>query len=51
MNVQHDGIEFGDTRPTSHRAYSAPRLQRLGRVSELTEINASQTWDGNGYAS
>ncbi|MDP3376726.1 MAG: lasso RiPP family leader peptide-containing protein [Brevundimonas sp.] len=51
MNAQNDSIECGDTHLAEHPTYSAPRLQRLGRVSELTEANSAQAFDGNGYAS
>ncbi len=51
MNVQNDSIESGGTPCAGRQTYSAPRLQRLGRVSELTEANATQAFDGNGYAS
>jgi hypothetical protein len=51
MNTQHDSIDAGNTPSAERPTYSAPRLQRLGRVSELTEINSNQAFDGGGYAS
>jgi hypothetical protein len=51
VNAQNDSIEFGDTPCVRCPTYSVPRLQRLGSVSELTEANATQAYDGNGYAS
>jgi len=53
MNAQHDGIECGDTPWAGRPAYSAPRLQRLGQVSELTKANAggTVTFDGSAYSS
>ncbi len=53
MNTQHDSIESGDTRSPQRPTYSAPRLQRLGRVSEITQINAGgiTNFDGADYSS
>lgn len=51
MTDKRDGIGFPDKGSFRRPAYSAPRLQRLGRVSELTEINSNQAFDGGGYAS
>ena len=51
MNAQHNSIESGNPQSAERPTYSAPRLQRLGRVSELTEAGSIQTFDGNAYAS
>lgn len=46
MNAQHHSIESGDTHPAKRRTYCAPRLQRLGRVSELTQNGGGGPADG-----
>ncbi|WP_369292701.1 lasso RiPP family leader peptide-containing protein [Brevundimonas sp.] len=54
MNTHHDRIESGNTRSAERPTYSAPRLQRLGRVSELTQLNSSPNptfFDGSAYTS
>ncbi len=52
MNTQHDNIERGDTQSANRPTYSAPRLQRLGRVSDVTRnVIGPAGADAGGYVS
>lgn len=53
MNAKHNSISAGDPRSPQRPTYSAPRLQRLGRVSELTQAgpNGTNAYDGAAYIS
>ena len=53
MNAQNKTARSGNAGSTERQTYSAPTLQRLGRVSRLTEVGAGAPTglDGNTYAS
>lgn len=52
MNAQHDSIESGNTQLANRSTYSAPRLQRLGRVSDVTRnVIGPVGADAGGYVS
>ncbi len=51
MTDKRDGIGFPDKGSFRRPAYSAPRLQRLGRVSDMTRNNGGPVVDVNAYFS